>query len=172
MDKAAELFKQGIAPQVLTSGDRSVSLDNQGLTQPFSECDKTAEYLIEHGVPNDVILRERDSRDTISNLYYIKTQFLIPNQQKRLLFVVTDFRISRLKYLCDKILGDEYEIAFEGLSASQEGSTFNEDLTMQINHLFLEHMKPGDHEWLKDKFYTAWMYQFWKERRLDRMRER
>lgn len=40
MDKAAELFKQGIAPQVLTSGDRSVSLDNQGPTQPFSECDK------------------------------------------------------------------------------------------------------------------------------------
>src|SRR3989344_3060299 len=160
LNKTKELFNQGTATLIATSGKWGISIDNQGLSQPFKECDALAEYLIKEGVPAKSILREGESKDTISNLYYLKTNILIPKKLTNLLFVVAEFRISRLKFLCSRILGSEYSVAFEPIK-SQVGSTYNEPHTLEVQSEFLKPMRSGDHTWLNDKFYTAPMYQYW-----------
>lgn len=156
--RAAELLASNAAPVIITSGKWSTSIDTLKLHQPFRECDALAELLIKHGVDESKILREGLSQDTISNLYYLKTELLIPNNLKRLLFVVADFRVTRLKFLCERILGPEYTVDFE-LLKSVPSIIYNEPLTLKVHSEFLEPMKTGDHQWLADKFFTAPMYQ-------------
>lgn len=160
LDKAKELFDKGVAPLIATSGKWGISIDDQGLVQPFRECDALADYLIEAGVADEKIFREGDSKDTISNLYYLKTQLLIPGKLKNLLFVVAEFRIPRLKFLCDRILGSEYSVNFEPIKC-EIGDTYDEPHTLEVQSEFLKPMSSGDHAWLADKFYTAPMYDYW-----------
>jgi hypothetical protein len=160
LDRTVELFNDNRAPHIAVSGKWSITFDALGITQPFRECDELAAYLINHGVPKESIFKEGDSQDTISNLYYLKTQMLIPNNCKNLLFVVASFRIARLKFLCERILGPDYNIEFESVPCDETAS-YNESHTFKIQKEFLEPMKNGEHEWLADKFYTAPMYQYW-----------
>jgi uncharacterized SAM-binding protein YcdF (DUF218 family) len=163
LDKATQLFKHQVAPYIITSGDRALSLDYRGITQPFRECDKMKEILVSNGIPQNQVLVEGDSRDTISNLYFLKEELLIPKKATNLLFVVASFRIPRLTFLCQKILGPGYTVTFEPIEAPQ-GDTYNEQHTLQVQSLFLESMKDGDHHWLDGRFFDGWMYQYWKER--------
>jgi uncharacterized SAM-binding protein YcdF (DUF218 family) len=162
LDRAAELLRDDVAPLVATSGNRGIALDSRGLVQPFRECDELARYLIDKGVSSNKILKEGDSRDAISNLYYLKKQILIPHNIKTIVFVSASFRIARLTFLCERIFGDAYEVSFEGIEAD-EGITYNEAHTLKVQSEFLQPMKSGDHSWLDDKFYTAPMYRYWQE---------
>ena len=155
--RAKELLDDHHAPYIVTSGKWSTSIDTLKLKQPFLECNALADTLIGMGVDPSKILKENRSQDTISNLYYLKTGLLIPRNIKRLLFVVADFRIPRLHYLCEKILGPDYTVIFEPIESSPSTS-YNEPVTYQMHKEFLKPMQPGDHEWLADKFYSAPMY--------------
>ncbi len=162
LDRAMELLNQDNASHISVSGDHGIKLDNLNIKQPFKECDVLADYLLKRGVPSDKILKEGESRDTISNLYYLKTQVFIPQQMKYLLFVVAEFRIPRLQFLCKRILGKDYMCDFESIS-SKTGSTYNESHTLKIQSAFLEPMADGNHNWLDGKFYDAPMYQYWRQ---------
>lgn len=158
LHRSKELLDEGKAPFIVASGKWSTRLDTLGIQQPFRECDKLEELLIDVGVPKEKILKEGESKDTISNLYYVKKDILIPNGWNRILFVAADFRIPRLKFLCERILGPKYVIDFDSIK-SEPGPSYNEPNTFKLQKEFLEPMKVGDHEWLADKFYTAPMYQ-------------
>lgn len=158
MKRAKKLLDKEQAPYVVTSGKWSTSIDTLGLRQPFRECDALADFLIAEGVDPAKILKEEYSQDTISNLYYLKTSLLIPCNMKRLLFVIADFRIPRLLFLCERILGPEYVVNFEAVP-SKPSISYNEPQTYKLQKDFLEPMQTGDHHWLADKFYTAPMYQ-------------
>jgi uncharacterized SAM-binding protein YcdF (DUF218 family) len=163
LDQAHVMLSTGQAPYIALSGKWSVSIDNKGLKQPFRECDAMADYLISIGAPASKLLKEGDSKDTISNLYYLKKQILLPKNMKKLVFVVAEFRIPRLKFLCDRILGDSYMIDFHSI-ACEVSSGYNEENTFKVQKDFLAPMKNGDHSWLDGKFYSASLYQYWKIR--------
>jgi|SRR5665213_2357683 len=158
LDRAKELLEEGRSPYIALSGNRSVSIDNRGLHQPFRECDAMADYLLRKGVPENKILKEGDSKDTPSNLYFLKTEILIPRNLKHVLFVVAEFRIPRLKFLCKRILGPEYTFEFEPIEC-EVGPSYNEPDTWKVQAEFLAPMKDGEHAYLADKFYNAPMYQ-------------
>jgi uncharacterized SAM-binding protein YcdF (DUF218 family) len=160
LDKAADLFFQGNASYIGLTGKWGLSLEDNGYKQPFFECDAMAEYLYAKHVPADKILCENKSKDTISNLYYLKTTILMPRKMHDILFVVAEFRLQRLKFLCHKVLGPDYKTAFEAISA-EASSIYDEPHTFQVQSEFLKPMKPGQHTWLTDKFYTAPMYSYW-----------
>ena len=160
LDKAEELLENGHATHIVVAGRWSIALDNRGLVQPFKECDAMANYLLAQGVPADKILKEGFSKDTISNLYYLKTKIFIPNGYTKVLFVAADFRIPRLEFLCKRILGAAYEYGFEPI-ASKPSASYNEPHTFKVQKEFLAPMKDGDHAWLADKFYSAPMYEYW-----------
>jgi uncharacterized SAM-binding protein YcdF (DUF218 family) len=158
VDRTRELLAAGRAPYVITSGKWSIAVDTLRLQQPFRECDALADLLIAQGVDPSKILKEEHSQDTISNLYYLKTGLLLPRGMKHVLFVVADFRIPRLQFLCERILGPDYVVDFEPIK-SQPSASYNEPQTFKLQKDFLEPMQPGDHEWLTDKFFSAPMYQ-------------
>lgn len=169
LDTAKRLLEKGTAPYIITSGDRAIGLDNRGIKQPFRECDQMKKTLVEKGVPADKILVEGESRDTISNLYFIKKNYLIPTKATSILFVVASFRVPRLKFLCKRILGDGYSISFKKIPAKM-GPSYNEKRTKLIQSLFLEPMQDGDHSWLDGRFFDSWQYRYWRERAKDERR--
>lgn len=122
-----------------------------------------AEYLIKNGVPTSKILREGESKDTISNLYQLKNLIFIPKNKRKLLFVVAKWRIPRLKFLCERILGTSYSFDFVAIP-SIKPSKQNEKLVFQKQKEFLEPMENGDHAWLDDKFFNASLYKYWAEK--------
>lgn len=167
LDFAKSILDLGQVDQIIVSGKSSTALDNIGVIQPFRECDKMADYLLAQGVSNNKILREFNSQDTISNLYYLKSEIFIPNRFNKLLFPVADFRIPRLQFLCERILGSEYEIDFEPIP-SELSASYNEPLAFKMQKEFLEPMESGQHEWLADKFFTAPMYEFWRKHDIEK----
>ena len=155
---AAGLVASGVADKVITSGKWSFRIEKQALGQPFDECDRLADLLIAEGVGGDNILRERLSLDTISNLYYVKTQYLIPQRLEHLLFVVASFRIPRLQYLVRKVLGPAYQVDYRPIESEEDTTIRNESRMIKRTADFLALMQDGNHEWLADKFYGAPFY--------------
>jgi uncharacterized SAM-binding protein YcdF (DUF218 family) len=157
LDRTLTLLQAEQAPLAITSGKWSIALENQGIKQPFRECDVMADYLISKGLPASKVLREGRSKDAISNLYYLKKDFLLPRDMRRLLFVIAEFRIPRLKFLCNRVLGDGYKVDFDSIP-SPPGPSYDEPRTFKRQKEFLAPMNDGDHNWLDDKFYDAPMY--------------
>lgn len=159
LDIAQSILESGQATYIITSGKWSIALDNIGLKQPFLECNKMAEYLISRGVPSNKILRESISKDTISNLYYLKTEILIPKNFKNILYITASFRVPRAEFLCKRILGNDYKVDFVEV-VSAPSASYNEPHTFKVQKDFLKPMQDGDHEWLADKFYSDPMYEY------------
>jgi uncharacterized SAM-binding protein YcdF (DUF218 family) len=166
LDRALELLNEGVAPYICLSGDHALKYDNTGITQPFKECDKEEEYLLSRGCPPEVILKEGESRDTISNFYYLKNLVFKPRNIRHILVVTTDFRTKRIAFLCQKVLGPDYQIGFETVEYKSEEVYKNEVHTLKVQSKFLKEMKDGDDAWLKGKFYDAPMYKYWEARDL------
>ncbi len=116
-----------------------------------------AEYILAKGFPEDKLLLEGDSKDTISNLYYLKKYILIPRGMSKIIFVVASYRVPRLEFLIKRIWGDGYGYRFEEVTAEPEPGQ-NETAVMAKQELFLQPMKDGDESWLDDKFYDASIY--------------
>lgn len=159
LDRAANLYAEGKVRFITLSGKWTINFDILNIEQPFKECDAMADYLLMKNVPVKVILKEAESIDTISNLYYLKRQILIPNNFKKLLFIAGNTRLNRIEYLSKKILGPEYECSFEGVAILPSETSNNEAFTFKVQSEFLETMKDGDDSWLDDKFYDAPFYE-------------
>lgn len=63
---AAKLWHDGWAPKILFSGDRGAATHNL----PYPESDRFAMRAIEIGVPEEVIVRENQSRNTGENIRF------------------------------------------------------------------------------------------------------
>ena len=61
VDKALELYNNGTVQYIIPCGA-------QGTDEPKSEADAMADYLIAQGVPEDKVLREDKSLDTVQNI--------------------------------------------------------------------------------------------------------
>ncbi len=157
LDLTMNLFQNGAANCIVTSGDHTINFDREGIRQPVPECDMMARYLIEKGVSDLDILRERFSKDSISNLYYLKEKIFLEHKMTSIGFVVASFRVPRLEFLTRKILGKEIKVGFEIVEADP-GPSYNEADTMRRQQEFLLPMKDGDHRWLDGKFFSHPFY--------------
>ncbi len=164
LDKALELLDTCLAPYIALSGDHALKYDDEGIKQPFKESDEQERYLISRGCPPSSILKEGESRDTISNLYFLKNLVFKPHSIRRIIFITTAFRIERLSFLCNKVLGKGYQVSFETVPYELGDIYKDEGHTLQKQKEFLAAMDEGDDAWLADKFYDAPMYQYWKDR--------
>ncbi len=158
LDRANELLRADKIKYITLCGKWTINFDVLGIEQPFQECDAMAEYLVDNGVEHDVLLREDESKDTISNIFYLKRQILQPHNFNSLLFIAAQPRIRRIQILAHKILGNSYELEFEGVDCSPEERSNNEDATLQKQSAFLEPMTDGDESWLENKFFEDPFY--------------
>src|ERR1700677_4948163 len=67
----AELYKKGLAPEILVSGKNAVA-DTQATDWGMTEAEKFTEVMVENGVPREKIMVEKEamnSGDNVKNSY-------------------------------------------------------------------------------------------------------
>lgn len=157
LDRAAELCNAGLARHIVTSGKWTINFDALNIEQPFTEAQAMADYL-KAKVPDQSILQESESKDTISNLYFLKRQIFEPYQLHDLHFVAAEGRLHRIKFLCRRILGPDYRCTFEGVGHGPGEVSRNEARTLRIQREFLAPMQDGEDKWLDGKFFDDPFY--------------
>ncbi len=116
VEKAVELYNQGLAPNILMSGYKSMS-DNKPPKETEAQFMKN--YAIELGVDENDIFLEEEAQDTIANIIYSK---LLMDEYgwKNMIFVSSDFHMKRIKLISDYIFDDTYNIDFVGAESIEE----------------------------------------------------
>lgn len=147
IQKALELYNQGLAHHVVFSGKWSYSID---YVPPTTEAEAMAEYARSLGLAVSAIILEKESYTTVSNAIFIKTRVLEPQGWKRVILISLNPMDKRAIYNLRKVLGPEYES--EVISAD---FTFPEEKMAQLIESektkmgfakeFLERIKDGDH---------------------------
>jgi uncharacterized SAM-binding protein YcdF (DUF218 family) len=170
LTRAAEMIKRKEAQYIAVSGKWTINFDILHIQQPFTECAAMANFLIEDGIPKELILQEAESKDTISNIYYLKRNVLKPNKLKKLHFISANERLSRVAFLCMRILGPKYDCTFEPVSAKPGEVSPNEARTLKTQAAFLKPMTDGDDAWLDERFFNDPFYDQVRARVLGRAR--
>ncbi|HSX43348.1 MAG TPA: YdcF family protein [Candidatus Saccharimonadales bacterium] len=161
LDKAAELWHEGAVGFIVLSGKWALSFETHTIiVQPYRECDEMAAYLLQKQVPASALLLEGESKDTISNLYYIKKTILRPKHLRKLLLITADFRLARIQYLVQKIFDTDCDITFQAVPSLPDEVYPHEAQTFVRTKQFLAPMTAGDLAFLDDAFYDAEYYAF------------
>lgn len=95
---------------------RPPPLDSEGF--PIFESVAEARYLMSAGIPQDKILQETSSYDTIGNAYFARTVHTDPGELSKLLVITSDFHIERTQAIFKWVFGltplrTEYRLEFE-----------------------------------------------------------
>ena len=116
VEKAVELYNEGIVPKILMTGYKSMD-DNETPTQ--TEAHLMKDYAIELGVNEDDIFLEEEAQDTTANIIYSK---LIMDEQgwKDISLVSSDFHMKRIKLMSEYIFDDTYNIDYIGSKSIDE----------------------------------------------------
>lgn len=148
--KARDLINQSAAPVVIMSGRWSRHLD---FVPPVTEAAAMKRAAIEMGVPAEAVLVEDSSLDTISNIYFVKTKYLVPNNWRNVLMIVVSEHGNRVQFLAQNILGPEYHIDiqvpdFTFPPEKHAEQVESEEKKLQLLEAFFRdnHLKSGDHE--------------------------
>ena len=107
LDTAHDLYKKKFSQKIITLG---------GLTNHstgISEAEAMKRFLMQNNVPENDVIKEEASVDTIGNVYFLKRDILKPRNWKRLIVVTSDFHVKRAKYIFTKILGKDYKLEFK-----------------------------------------------------------
>ena len=144
--KAAELYKDGVAPFVIMSGAWTYHFD---INPTGSESKAMKEYAMELGIPEQAIIEESKSMDTIGNVYFTKKDIVEQKGFKDIVVVASEDHMPRVKYLFEKIYGKAYNLKFAISErviddASYEREMAHESNSMAITHQWLDPLKPGD----------------------------
>lgn len=93
---AADLWKQGIAPVIVSCGYKGYNNENHNTTQ----ADVMADLLVQLGVPNECIIRETTSRTTWENLRNAKK--LLQKEHFTAAVATADAQMPRALYMCKR----------------------------------------------------------------------
>ncbi len=161
LDKAIELFQEHPDSRIVLSGRYSFLYGKD--KPPFTEAKKMSEYIFDKGIAKEKILLEELSKDSIGNAYYLKINIFIPERENQGMIITSEFHIKRIRYIFDKVFGDNYSFTFVGVSDSlpseQEGEVVERQKQLLLKtEEMLSNMKDGDHDFLKDKLYKVAFY--------------
>lgn len=110
IQKGKELFTSELAPRVIMSGRWSWLRRKPSRT----EAEAMREYALKIGFERKQLYLEESSSSTEENAYYTKKILLEPNKWKRIVVVTSDFHLRRVKHIFNQVMGNEYEIRYEG----------------------------------------------------------
>ena len=163
LDKAIDLFKRSSNCKIVATGKYSFLYDQLKKFPPATEAEKMAAYLLKKNIPKEKILLEKKSKDTISNAYYLKKDFFIPQKEKKGIVITSHFHLARVRYIFNKIFGPDYDLEFIGLQErlakdEEEKVVLRQKELLIKTKKMLEPMADGDHSFLDGKFYTIDYY--------------
>lgn len=93
---AADLWKKGVAPIIVSAGYKGYNNENHNTTQ----ADVMADLLVQLGIPNACIIREDKSRTTWENLKNAKK--LLGKEQFTAAVATSDAHMPRSLYMCKR----------------------------------------------------------------------
>ncbi|MGN0362651.1 MAG: YdcF family protein [Bilifractor sp.] len=97
LDKAIALYRKDPTPPVM------IPSGGQGSDEDISEASAMAQYLREHGIPDDHILMEDKSLTTFENLKYSKKLIDAQPGRKYTVLVTSNYHVYRALRYCRKI---------------------------------------------------------------------
>ena len=104
IEKAFELYKQGIATRIMLCGGCSAPKKQPSV----SEAAGMKRYALSIGVPEEALFLEEESRETIGNALYAKIQFLEKNNWTSVVIVTSEYHSKRALYIFQRVLGEGY----------------------------------------------------------------
>jgi len=100
LDKTLELYRNfTVKPQIIVSGSRSSE-------EVSTEAELMKKYLVEAGVPKEMIILETKAKDTVENLVFssIKIRKIWhKNSRPRVIIVTSDYHLPRTKFHAKKL---------------------------------------------------------------------
>jgi uncharacterized SAM-binding protein YcdF (DUF218 family) len=120
LDHALELYEEGLAPTVVLTGGR-----REG--DRFTEATTGYNYLREHGVPDDALLKEVDGTSTWESLA-ASARFLIDRGMTKVVLVTDGYHAKRVGSIADEL----------GLEASVSPSDSRLSAASELRHLLKE----------------------------------
>ncbi|MEK7202582.1 MAG: YdcF family protein [Patescibacteria group bacterium] len=150
VEKAVELFNDGLSDRIIFSGKWTYTLD---YTPPTTEARAMANYAQSLGLPENATLLEEDSYTTVTNAYFIKKDLLIPNNWKRVVLVSIYPMSQRAHWTLGLIFGPEYtcdlintDFTFPPETIKEKEAKEKEKLEYGKKFCQLHDLIPGDHE--------------------------
>lgn len=108
LDAVINYIKTNPDTDILVSGKYALAYDVQGFTPAHYECDVMYDYLVSSGINPKLIQKECESKDTISNVKYVKLFLTANPNYKKLTIVCASHHMPRVKLLFDRYLDDSY----------------------------------------------------------------
>jgi len=106
------------------------------------------DYASKKGVSKDDMLLEENSRDTITDMFFTKLDYLKPNDWKKNIVVSSEWHLPRLSMVFDRVLGENYYTRLFG-SHDLEGeelrrAKIKEHIYYILDRFVLFNVKSGD----------------------------
>jgi len=95
LQHALELYREGVAPTIVVTGGREPG-------DPYTEAEASADWLAARGVPQSVILREVDGRDTWESLD-ATAAFLHARRIQSVVLVSDPYHEERVKLIAQEL---------------------------------------------------------------------
>ena len=124
-NKAIKVFKSYSAKYLITSG--------WDYRKDTDLCIATAfkNYIISNSdIKSNLVLTELNSRDTVGDAYFTKTNIVIPNNFRKLCVITSNYHIFRTRRIFNLIYGNKYYISFFGVKLLPSFSSIMKDSTM------------------------------------------
>lgn len=149
---AAKLYDEGLAPIIVASAKWWYKLT---YTPPITEAAMIKARLVEWGVPDDAVLLEEQSCDTLGAAYFLKTEFIKHYGWKRIIVVTSLDHKQRTEYIFHKVFADSIKIQYvhgERVLSDEifEASLEREAKSLQLmESTWIGPITPGDHHHIK-----------------------
>lgn len=163
LNGAIRLFNDGASEHIIMNGGPGVYIKPDGSFGYFERgtrpvhCDFMADYAAEMGIPQDRILKQDYTVDSVGEAYYVKMMCLEPKEWKNNIVVSSDYHMNRLRIIYERIFGPEYATEFVGVDTdltNDEKTLGMEEASLAV---FLEQfgeIEPGDSEEIEQTLYT------------------
>jgi len=163
VEKGVELFEKGVSSCIIMSGGPGLFTEEtaEGICVPRGthpvQSEAMRDYALSLGVPNDKILIQDYSSDTVGEAYFVKEMLLSPMRLRSVFIVTSNYHIKRAMKIYYQILGPDYSIEFLGVRTELDSDPNTLEREKKSLNTFLEHfggLKPGDSAEIEQVLYN------------------
>lgn len=125
---------------------------------PFTHAEAMKRYAIQQGVPNNDILKEEDSLDTIGQAYFVKKNVIVPKNWDRFSVVSSEYHIPRVKKIFNFIFGPEFLIEYKSATSLLQHDIkirLKEFLSLTSFYMLFAGIKPGNDVRITERLFST-----------------
>lgn len=102
------------------------------------------DYAIKLGIPENKIITELNSRDTVGDAFFTKQNIVIGRNWKNLLVVTSEYHVKRTSLIFKFIYGPNYGIKVIGSHSEKDNNISSEMKSLEAFNKTFRNIKSGD----------------------------